>query len=229
MSELELRLVALGGEIAYPPTPDLAAAAERAAARPRRGWRPLAVALAVVVAATAGVLAFSPGARSAFLELFRLRGATIERTGEGPRFDGLTNRQLGVPVSLLEARARSLLPLLEPRGYGEITYDARIPAVTFGWSERRLLLTELRGEALPLIQKSAGSGTTISYTEVNGNPGYWIAGARHVVALRDSHGRFLESRAAGNVLLWEQGGLVLRLEGAPTRADALAVAGTVGR
>ena len=224
MSSLETRLAELRDDVAYPPTPELSSRLELGTVPPRRRGRAV-LALAVVAALAAGALAASPGARSAFLELFRLRGATIERTGERPTFDRLTNRPLGVQVSLEEARRRFGEPLLVPRGYGAVSFDARIPAVTFGWSDRRLLLTELRGQALPLIEKSAGPGTVVRYTEVDGRPGYWLAGERHVVVFRAADGRFVESRAAGNVLLWEAEGLVLRLEGARTRAEALALAG----
>ena len=75
MNELELRLQELGGEIAYPATPRFELALDH---RPvRRLWlRPLAVAFVVLLAVAAGVLAISPGARSAFLEIFLMRSNT---------------------------------------------------------------------------------------------------------------------------------------------------------
>lgn len=224
MSELERRLLALREEVVFPPTPAFEFRLER---RPSRRLRPLVVALAAVLLLAAGALALSPGARSAFLELFRLRGATIERTDRAPVFDQQTNRRLGVPVSLEQARRRARFRLLVPRGFAETTYDGHLGAVTFAWSKRRLLLTELRGEATPLVQKSAGPGTTVEPVLVNERLGYWLAGERHRVVFLDARGRFLSSRAAGNVLLWEQDGLLLRLEGARSLEEALAVAGTL--
>jgi hypothetical protein len=66
MNELERRLQQLGGEIAYPATPSFELDFEPRAARPSL-LRPLALGFAILVAVVAGVLAFSPGARSAFL------------------------------------------------------------------------------------------------------------------------------------------------------------------
>ncbi len=83
MSELELRLNALRDEIAWPETPAFEALTfepvfER---RPARRWpvRQLALGFAILLAVLAGVLALSPGARSAFLEIFHISGATVEQ------------------------------------------------------------------------------------------------------------------------------------------------------
>src|SRR6187431_1997520 len=86
MNELERRLLDLGGELAYPATPrfqlDFATPQERRSLR-----RPLVLAFAVLLVALTGVLAFSPGARSAFLELFHIRGATVELVETLPDVD----------------------------------------------------------------------------------------------------------------------------------------------
>ena len=83
MSELELRLSALRDEIAWPETPAFELAFERPQAR-RLPIRQLALGFAILLAVLAGVLAFSPGARSAFLEIFHIRGATVERVDKLP-------------------------------------------------------------------------------------------------------------------------------------------------
>ncbi len=144
---------------------------------------------------------------------------------ERPVFEMQTNRKLGRPVTLAEARERAPFDVLAPPRFARAFYDADIPAVTFDLSG--VLLTEFRGEATPYVEKSAGPGTEIEPTTVNGGPGYWLEGERHRVIFRDARGRVLESRAAGNVLLWEQGQVTLRLEGAPTKAEALRIAGTL--
>jgi hypothetical protein len=74
---LEQRLVELGREVEWPETPRFDLGFDARPAR-RRWLRPLAIALAVAVVAFGAVLAVSPGARSALLELFHLEGATIE-------------------------------------------------------------------------------------------------------------------------------------------------------
>ena len=105
MSELELRLQELREEIAWPETPGLEPDL-RPAPAPRRRWRrELAIALAVLIVILAGVLAVSPGARSAFLEVFHIRGATVERVERLPKVP--TNGiPLGRKVSREEAERR---------------------------------------------------------------------------------------------------------------------------
>ena len=64
---------------------------------------------------------------------------------------------------------------------------------------------------------------------MNGGPGVWLAGRPHQVIYRDADGEIRDDavRLAGNVLLWEQDGLTLRLEGAASLDDALAYAARV--
>lgn len=222
---LEAALRQLGAELEFPPEPQVASrvAARIATRRRRRPWLVALVAAGVAVAVALAV----PPARSALLRFFGLKGATIERVEERPVFQQESNRKLGRPVSLAEARQRVDFVPLVPGRFARVFYDADIPALTFDLSG--VLLTEFRGEATPYVQKFAGPGTDIEPTSVNGSLGYWLAGERHRVVFRDRLGRVLESRAAGNVLLWEQGAVTLRLEGAPTKAEALRIAGTLRR
>src|SRR5687767_571575 len=87
---LELELRALGGELAYPPAPDVSGrVGDRLRAEPaplRRRLvlrRPVAVALAVLAAALAAALAVPP-VRAALLDLIGIGGVTIERVEELP-------------------------------------------------------------------------------------------------------------------------------------------------
>ena len=61
---------------------------------------------------------------------------------------------------------------------------------------------------------------------VNGGPGYWIEGEPHLFFYRDRSGNVRDEtiRLAGNVLLWEQGELTLRLEGDLRLPQALRIA-----
>ncbi|HEU4672873.1 MAG TPA: hypothetical protein VFS32_08245 [Candidatus Limnocylindrales bacterium] len=80
----------------------------------------------------------------------------------------------------------------------------------------------------PLLQKVLGPDTTIEAAVVNGEPGYWIAGTPHelLVLGRDGSVVSLETRLAGNTLLWTEGGQTFRLESGLTRDAAIAVAAT---
>jgi hypothetical protein len=98
------------------------------------------------------------------------------------------------------------------------------------------LLTQFAGETdRGLIIKGLGiseseAATTLEAVTVNGEPGFWIEGAPHGVFLAcGAAGECREERyrLAGNVLLWEQHGLTLRLESTLSREEALAVAASV--
>jgi hypothetical protein len=198
--------------------------------RAGHGWsrRPrFVLALAFALAALGAAFAV-PQSRAKLLDLIGIGGATVERTERAPAVDEETNRRLGVPVTV-EAAGRALgFELFVPDEEDvTLTLDRTLPAATFSWDDRRLLLTQFRGEAIPFVQKSAGPGTRIDQVVVNGVLGYWLAGDRHVVVFRDRSGRVLETRAAGNVLLWEEDGVTLRLEGARSKGEALELAGTL--
>src|SRR5207248_389427 len=77
MTELERALVALGGELEFPPTPDLVGAVR--GRLQRRSWlRPLVFAVALGALAI-GVAMAVPPARSAILKFFHVGSATVER------------------------------------------------------------------------------------------------------------------------------------------------------
>jgi len=236
MSELELRLVALREEIDFPPTPALSVAVERAVALAparRRRLRPLALVLAVVLVAALGVLALSPGARSAFLELFHLRGATVSRVEELPEVELIERAELlGVPVTLAAARRRAgfeLADLGEPdevylRGDGLVTF-------VYGSIERpRLLLSQVRGMVWDGFVKKVGArGTSVQEVELEGERGLFVSGDPHFVMYLDSMFRIQEERAylAGTTLLWNRGDVLFRLEADVELAEALELARAV--
>jgi hypothetical protein len=233
MTSLELRLRDLRDEIAFPATPDLAAAAERVAgarARPARPrWRPLAVALAVALVVAAGVLAFSPGARSAFLEFFRLKGATISRVESLPQVEPVA-LDLGERVSRTEAERRVGFRILE---LGDEEPDAiyvrgnRLVSLVYGPLDApRLLLSQHRAQVWDgFVKKAAGRGTTIEPVTVSGEPGFFVSGDEHyVMFLEDGLVHDEPTSLAGNTLLWNRGELLLRLEADVTRDEALELA-----
>ncbi|HZR98624.1 MAG TPA: hypothetical protein VFE37_07960 [Chloroflexota bacterium] len=103
-----------------------------------------------------------------------------------------------------------------------------------------LLLTEFRGDLLPPpgtygkglapdSGKGLGPGTQLEELSVNGGRGYWIEGWQHLYFYRDPAGQVRQgtTRLVGNVLLWEQGDLTLRLEAGISRAEALRIAASV--
>ena len=229
MSELERRLSALGDEIAWPEAPplELLAAGKR---RRRSRVRPLAVVIAMLLVVLAGVLAFSPGARSSFLEIFGIEGVTVERIENLPEIE-LLRVDYGEPVTRSEAEGRvgfELVDLGEPDG---IHVRGRAVSLIYGSVDRpRLVLTEMPGRVWDgFVKKVGSSGTRIAQVTVDGEPGLFVSGDEHFVMYVDEMGDVTDERTylAGTVLLWNRGPLLLRLEGDLTRAEALALAESI--
>ena len=133
--------------------------------------------------------------------------------------------QLGRAVSLDEARESVDFPLLVPAAEADAYLDRSVPRmVNLRWGP--YVLSQWPGEQLPFVEKQAGPRSRIVNVLVGDDPGAWITGARHEVVYRNAQGEVLHEtrRLVGNVLIWERDGITYRLEGAGTRAEALAVA-----
>jgi hypothetical protein len=231
VSELELRLADLGEALAFPPTPAFELRLEPRPAR--RPLRPLVVALAVAFVLAAGTLALSPGARSAFLELFRLKGATVTRVEQLPEVELIERAELlGVRVGLDAATRQAgfeLVDLGEPdevylRGDGLVTF-------VYGSIEQpRLLLSQVRGSVWDgFVKKVGGLGASIEEVDVGGERGLFVSGDPHFVMYRGANGAIQDDRAylAGTTLLWNRGDVLLRLEADVDRETALELARSV--
>jgi hypothetical protein len=227
VTELERSLQELGGEIAWPATPRL-----RLDLAPRRRFapavRPLALGFAVLLAALGAVLALSPGARSAFLEIFRLKGATVELVETLPDVPA-QRLDFGERVPREEAERRvgfELLDLGEPDAV--FVRGDRMASLVYGDpGSPRLVLSQLRGSVYEgFVKKAGGLGTSVEEVSVAGEDGLFVSGDEHFVMFRDELGNISDDLTflAGNVLLWNRGPFLLRLEGDLTRDEALELA-----
>lgn len=229
MTDLEARLAELRDDVAFPATPDIAAAAPVGAPVRRRRLRPLSLALALALAVAAAALALSPGARSAFLQLFRLDGATVVRVERLPPVEPVM-LDLGEPVTRQEAERRVGFRLLDLGEPDTILVRGRAASLVYGDRERpRLVLTQLRASVWDgFVKKTAGSGTSVEEVQVGGSRGLFVSGDAHYVLFAE-RGDVREERTAlaGNVLLWNRGRLLLRLEADVDRETALALADAV--
>jgi hypothetical protein len=242
MPELETRLRALAGELAFPDTPELAEAVAYRLAEPpprRRRWTVrLAVALAVLVAAAAATLALSPGARSAFLEWLGIRSAVVVRVEELPPVTPSESLEfLGEQVSLEEARRRAGFEPLQLEGAGppDAVYVKEPGMISFVYGrdlDVRLILSQVNGTLDEgfVFKKVGAGGTLVEKLTVDGGRGLLLTGEPHGFAYVAPDGSFRDERLylARDVLLWERGPLTLRLEGELTRDEALALAERVG-
>ena len=231
MTELERSLQELRGEIAWPATPPL-----RLDLAPRRRRsplvRPLALGLAVLLATLGAVLALSPGARSAFLEIFRLKGATVELVETLPDVPA-QRLDFGERVPREEAERRVGFELLDlGRPDAVFVRGDRMASLVYGDPRSpRLVLSQLRGSVYEgFVKKAGGIGTTVEEVSVDGEDGLFVSGDAHFVMFRDELGLITDEQTflAGTVLLWNRGDLLLRLEGDLTRDEALELAHEVG-
>jgi hypothetical protein len=241
MDRLELELFDLGRRLDVPPGPDLTAAVRARLVPARRRVRAIALAFALLAVAFGAAMAV-PAARSAILDFFGVRGVRIERVEELPPLPPSPPAgaalELGERTTVSRAGERVGFRLLLPRELGrpdEVWFDQRVPGgvVTFVYrtAGRPFLLAQFRGRTDPgLVKKAIEPGTRIEFVEVDGEPGYWLAGRPHVFAFEDADGEFQREtiRLAGNTLLWERGELTLRLEANVTKERALAIARSVG-
>ena len=226
MSELEHELRAV--ELEFPATPDLAARVRRDLPdRPRPVW-PLRLTLGVAVLALAVAtgLAVSP-ARSAIFRFFGIGAVDIEFVDQLPDVRPPTSLDLGTEIDAEDAPFRLRRSRL--LGAPDAVYlQDGVVTLLYGTPERiHLLVTELvdSGFTPSIGKKLRATGTRVEFVSLRRStwPGLWIEGAPHVVRLPGG-----SPRLARNTLIWTDGQITLRLEGAESYDQALAVADSFG-
>ena len=215
----------------------------------RPAWQTVAAAVVALVVAVSGVLVASPGARDAVAGWLGLRGVRIVQTPAPPTppptrtlGDGL---DLGARTTLPAAEDHIGARILLPAALGPpdavyvrdlsltgvqvyLVYGARAGLPRTGATGVGLLLGEFTGDISTEGMTKFTNGARLEFVRVGGARGYWIEQG-HVVGYVDSKGNVLGDtiRLAGNVLLWEHGKLTLRIESALSKAQAVALAGTI--
>jgi hypothetical protein len=249
--ELAAELRALGAWIATPEPPDVRAAVRaRLASAPqpsvraerpprfvspwwRRRW--VAVAAALAVALVVGLL--PPG-----------RAAVAHAVTGLLRFAGIEVRQ-GQPVvpatpsplpsarsaALDEARRLARFPVRVPDRLGvpddvvlaDPAPDGAPRVVSLLYRGGTIRLDQFDGELDPLFIKTA-SGPDTEWLKVNGRTALWFP-SPHALTYIDRHGVHHEeaARRAAPTLVWAEGSVTYRLEGAPGAAEAVAIAATL--
>jgi hypothetical protein len=179
-------------------------------------------------------------------------GATAPSTGTGA--DPATALPgagfgLGHPVASTEAAAREAgFPVptpTDPRlGSPDAVYVGDLggwPMVTLVWRPSAdlpalarpdigAMLTVFRGRAPrgELVGKMVAPDTTVEDVDVGDGPAYFVSGAPHFVIFEiDGDIQGQDVRLAGNVLLWQVGDTVLRLEADVTEDVAIAMGRSV--
>lgn len=243
-NRLEARLAELGPEIAFPATPPLVALVGARLAQPARRFglgRPISRGLALALIATvllAGIaVAFGIG-----LGGLRL---VFGPASFSPAPSLIVGPGLGAPTSLDTARDQVTfdlrVPALPELGEPDLVYLAEPPAgaaVTLLYAERPgfpadpdsgvgLIVTQFRADIGPdVFEKLINGGVSVLPARVHGQSAWWVAGGDHFFFYRDAQGIRVETtvRLASPTLIWEEGGVTHRVEGAPSLADAIRVA-----
>jgi hypothetical protein len=255
--ELERELRELGTLIDYPPTPNVARATrnlldEAANEQPRRfrrafptmRWAAVAAAFVLVVA----VPTMSPGLRATVSDWFMVgtfyegngvdagsperqseAGAPAAGVSKGGTSPAQAPQFSGERISLREARARMdgalLLPRMPELGKPDLVYapgTSRKEGIVLvyrgglpplGDTGISLVLTEVPGDLEPAYLRGKTTvGSKFDRVTVDGSPGYW---------------RSAVNRLPGQILLWERGGVALRLEADVQTEQAIRIAESV--
>ena len=232
-SDLERQLYELGGEIAFPTTPDLVRGV-RARIRPAPAWRRWRFALAAAAAvllAMAVTVAAVPDARRAVAGFLGLPGFQIQKVKVLPTPSPIQSGRAG---SIDEARHLAGFTLLIPGPPAKIQAVAFDSAPPGGEVELDLaggqVVTEVSGNIdSGYFGKLVGPNGQAVEVGVGGDKGYWITGDVHVFFYTDSSGQYRTDiiRVAGDTLVFERKGVLVRIEGARNEADALRIAALV--
>jgi hypothetical protein len=204
----------------------------------------LALVLALVLVPSVAVAAV-PSAREAVLDWLGLASVRVERVTRLPALPALERLDLGERVASVAAasrRAGFAVVAPEELGVPDGVYVTRDGIVSLAYEPRAglprdaqtglgLLVTQARARERPeFLLKSAGPGTAIEQVLVGGNPAVFLSGAPHGLTFERPDGTIgqIEPRLAGNTLVLERDGLVIRLEARFDRRRALSLAGGLG-
>jgi hypothetical protein len=167
-----------------------------------------------------------PSTRHAILHALGLRGVSIERVPRLPPLPAGARLGLGERIPLNRARHAAGFTALLPTQPATAYLDRDVAGGRISLVTGPVLIIELRGTSTPFISKLIGPDTHAQPVRVNGGHGIYLSGATHEVIFQESTGAIQTDRIrlAGNVLLWQQGPLTLRIEGTHTLNQALAIA-----
>jgi hypothetical protein len=179
----------------------------------RRRWRAVT---AAVVALLVGLLA-APPVRAAVADWFGFGGVQVHR-GSAPR---ASTTAAPPPAAaggeLAEARRLVSFEPLVPAELGrpdgvEVSADRRVVSMTWsGAAAGAVRLDQFEGRIDYAVAKTSPD---VRFTNVGADDALWFPGPHDVAFLAPDGSRRIETaRLAGQTLVWQHGGLTLRLEG----------------
>lgn len=211
--------------------------------RPRLAG-PVLVAACIAALVLGLTLSLSVTARRAVADLLGVVGIRVTFGEEPPATPRPADQiRLGTPVSEAAANERAGFRVKVPgAASGTPTYyfDPAIgasgqvsvvyPQDAATLADVDLLVTEFVASLeADYVKKLTTLGSTVRYVQVRASEGYWIGGEPHYFFYGGRGREFgRESvRLAGKVLLWEEGGITYRIEGAGSLREALALAASL--
>ena len=209
--------------------------------------RPLAIAAAALVIVAIALAAYPPS-RDAIARWVNLH-TTIQRVPNpptpSPLPSGSTGERLhlGSPTTLGAAQQKVTWKIAVPSTLGQpdevylkeppsgptqdevaLVYTERSGIPTSRLTGVSVLVMEARGKFDEIFfQKTIGSEGTIEEVNVGGHAGYWITGPPHDFFFTQADGtRYFDTlRLAGNTLIFDDNGTLVRIEGDLTRDQAI--------
>lgn len=248
MIELEHDLRDLGEHLDHPPGDQIVTGLrarlsdppERLKPRPRWATR-RAIVPAMASAAAVVLLAVAiPPIRDAIVDRLRAGDSTQrDRTASPRQGSTITTAAPADPaiavVDLETARAAVDFPIRVPalpQAAPAVTVDDRVPGGLVALEYPTFTIVEVASApgtaATPA--KAVGSGSRARDVTVRGRPGLWVTGTHHEIEYldRDGNVRRGATRPTGHVLLWEEDGIIFRVEGFSDQASATDVASSIG-
>ncbi|RKN45367.1 hypothetical protein [Micromonospora endolithica] len=235
MDDLERELRDLSGWLETPDAPDVTAGVRVRLATPAPRWRRWRYSAAAVLVAL--VVAVLPPGRAALADavagLVRFAGIRIV-TSTGPASPAATPSPLPSrrPVALDEARRAVRFPLRVPAKLGppeqvqvadpDATGAHRVATLLYRGGALRVDAFDGRVDLL-FLKRAVGPGVALAH--VDGGLAVWVDGP-HALTYVDRAGTVREetARLAASTLIWQEGDVAYRLEGALTRDEAVAIA-----
>ena len=244
MAELEQELAELGTVVDWTEADVSAAVGTRLRADRRPDISPMRARRWPVLIGAAAALVAAVALLTLRVRDDRSEDASVPppTTAASPSTSAAAELDLGPTVSIADVRMQVGFTMPVPRepgfeqpdevhvshppatGEATLVYRARqdLPAAANGGIG--MLISAFRGDIDSALFASAGRPTDV--VTVQGRRGYWVEGAPHEFAYRDSSGTTVMHplRTTANVLLWEVNGITVRIESALPRDDVIRVA-----
>jgi hypothetical protein len=228
---LATELRALGRSLDASAPPELIEAVmARVAAEPKHSWwarRRRAVVGGIAAVVLVGAL--TPPVRAAVVQWL---GAVAVWEVEGSPPGGAPAPPVAGGVALAEARSVVSFPVVVPVSLGEpasVEVSGDRQRVSMSWRDGAVRLDQVAGTLAPYFAKTVYERAV--FTTVRGGEALWLAEPHRLEVVGvGGRERVEPPRLAGSTLIWVSEGVTFRLEGVPTRDEAVEIAesGTSG-